>query len=207
VPALRRARRSSRRVPAVARLRFNRDWSQYRSALPSCRPPYVTRDDTLLAPALPAGVSKASARVLSGRARECQEVGHRRLLSRANLPGLGRQMDVGTASSVNPVSSAARLIAVGSGRERRCGYASVDAACARTAGGRSRRWQATWWPGSTSRISGSSCEQRVNAWGQRVRKRQPEGGLIGLGTSPLRMMRRRAASGSGTGTADRSASV
>jgi hypothetical protein len=40
-----------------------------------------------------------------------------------------------------------------------------------------------------------------------VRKRQPLGGLIGLGTSPLRMMRFFAASGSGTGTADKSASV
>ncbi len=36
-------------------------------------------------------------------------------------------------------------------------------------------------------------------------KRQPAGGLIGLGTSPLRMIRRRAAPGCGTGTADSSA--
>ena len=38
-------------------------------------------------------------------------------------------------------------------------------------------------------------------------KRQPDGGFTGLGTSPVRMIRRRRASttGSGIGTADRSA--
>ena len=44
---------------------------------------------------------------------------------------------------------------------------------------------------------------------QRVWNRQPGGGLTGLGTSPLRMTRRRlrSATGSGTGTADSSARV
>jgi hypothetical protein len=49
--------------------------------------------------------------------------------------------------------------------------------------------------------------QRSKASGQRVRNRQPEGGSIGLGTSPFRMIRLRSISGSGTGTADNSASV
>ena len=48
------------------------------------------------------------------------------------------------------------------------------------------KWQATWWPGPISRISGTSSAQRASARGQRVRKRQPDGGLIGLGGSPVR---------------------
>ena len=42
------------------------------------------------------------------------------------------------------------------------------------------------------------------ATGQRVRKRQPDGGFAGLGRSPFKMVRWRCASmsGSGTGTAD-----
>ena len=55
------------------------------------------------------------------------------------------------------------------------------------------KWQATWWPGAISRSSGTSSAQRASARGQRVRKRQPEGGLIGLGGSPV----------SGTGVAGR----
>ncbi len=47
----------------------------------------------------------------------------------------------------------------------------------------------------------------TQAQGQRVWSRQPEGGLIGLGASPLRIIRCRAAAGSGTGTAEGSASV
>ena len=45
--------------------------------------------------------------------------------------------------------------------------------------------------------------------GHRVRKRHPLGGLIGLGTSPIRMIlsRFRANSGSGAGTPDSSALV
>jgi hypothetical protein len=45
--------------------------------------------------------------------------------------------------------------------------------------------------------------------GQRVEKAQPLGGLAGLGTSPVRMMRWRLASiaGSGLGTAEISAWV
>ena len=73
----------------------------------------------------------------------------------------------------------------------------------------SARWQATQCPGLNSRHRGSSRAQRSTAIGQRVRKRQPEGGLAGLGTSPVRMMRSRLASSSGSwiGTADSSAWV
>src|SRR5262249_19620278 len=70
-----------------------------------------------------------------------------------------------------------------------------------------RKWQATRCPGFTLRIAGSSTRQRAPAEGQRVWKRQPVGGLIGLGTSPERMIRRRGALGSCSGTAESSASV
>ena len=71
------------------------------------------------------------------------------------------------------------------------------------------KWHAQWWPGATSRISGFSREQISWAMGQGGRKRQPLGGSMGLGGSPARMMRSRlrCTSGSGTGTADRSAWV
>jgi hypothetical protein len=45
------------------------------------------------------------------------------------------------------------------------------------------------------------------ATGQRVRNTQPDGGLIGLGTSPFRMVRVRFAPGAVDGTADSSACV
>ena len=56
---------------------------------------------------------------------------------------------------------------------------------------------------------GTSTGQRSKTFGQRVWKTQPVGGLIGLGTSPLRMIRLRRAStsGSGLGTAEISAWV
>src|SRR5271165_6193024 len=40
-------------------------------------------------------------------------------------------------------------------------YAGTDTACVEAVVCTSRKWQATWWPGRTSRISGSSCEQRA----------------------------------------------
>ena len=49
--------------------------------------------------------------------------------------------------------------------------------------------------------------QRGSAYGQRVWKWQPLGGLIGLGTSPSMIIFWRLARGSGTGAAARSASV
>ena len=56
---------------------------------------------------------------------------------------------------------------------------------------------------------GSTCRQTSIAYGQRVWKWQPDGGLIGLGTSPARMIRSRRFSitGSGIGTAESSALV
>ena len=57
---------------------------------------------------------------------------------------------------------------------------------------------------STSFHSGRSAAQSSVASGQRVRKRQPEGGLIGEGTSPSRIILLRFSStyGSGIGTAE-----
>ena len=46
------------------------------------------------------------------------------------------------------------------------------------------RMHATAWPGDISRSSGSMRAHSSMAIGQRVRKRQPDGGLIGVGTSP-----------------------
>jgi len=46
------------------------------------------------------------------------------------------------------------------------------------------KWQATCRKGSTVRIDGSSSAQCGRATGHRVRKWQPDGGLIGDGTSP-----------------------
>src|SRR6218665_1933756 len=52
------------------------------------------------------------------------------------------------------------------------------------------QWQATQCCGRSSRNAGASAAQRADAQGQRVRRRQPEGGSIGLGSSPSRVMRR-----------------
>ena len=69
----------------------------------------------------------------------------------------------------------------------------------------SGKWQAATWPGWCGRSSGSTSLHLGNcAFGQRGWNRQPEGGSIGLGTSPSRMIRLLAAarSGSGIGTAE-----
>ena len=64
-----------------------------------------------------------------------------------------------------------------------------------------QRWQAVAWsPSATS--AGRSTRQRSIACGQRRCRWQPGGGLIGLGTSPCRMVRSRCARGRGTGIAD-----
>ena len=74
----------------------------------------------------------------------------------------------------------------------------------------SAKWQALGWR-STARAAsgGSSAAHRSRAFQQRVRKRQPEGGSAGEGTSPESRItsRRVRASGSGTGTAESSACV
>ena len=79
------------------------------------------------------------------------------------------------------------------------------------------KWQATVWSGlsATTGLSGGSSVAQISGLPsrsrsqQRVWKRQPDGGLAGLGMSPLRMIRRRDRSvrASGTGTADSSAIV
>src|SRR5579872_4929679 len=78
----------------------------------------------------------------------------------------------------------------------------------------SGKWQATVWSGAADAIAingGSVVAQISWAFQQRVRKRQPEGGLIGEGTSPVSRIRSRAAAslrvGSGIGTAESSALV
>ena len=59
------------------------------------------------------------------------------------------------------------------------------------------------------RSAGASVAQRLKASGQRSRKTQPEGGLMGLGISPFMILCARpfSKSGSGIGTASRSARV
>src|SRR5436190_22669625 len=66
--------------------------------------------------------------------------------------------------------------------------------------------QATQRPSLNSR-GGTASAQDGFAMGHRVRKAHPDGFFMGLGTSPLRRMRRffAADSGSGRGTAERSA--
>src|SRR5258705_3486608 len=86
-------------------------------------------------------------------------------------------------------------------------FDAYQACSAGAAVGGASRWQATRCPASRERSSGSSILQRSNTYGHRVWKRQPVGGLIGLGPSPLRMIRWRAAPGSGTGTAESNACV
>ena len=55
-----------------------------------------------------------------------------------------------------------------------------------------RKWQATQWPSLLCLSWGATVLQRGNwAIGQRVWKWQPDGGLIGLGTSPCSRMRLR----------------
>ena len=73
-----------------------------------------------------------------------------------------------------------------------------------------RKWQAHWWSPRSSMSGGTTSAQMAGSpscwrsW-QRGWKRQPDGGLTGLGTSPLRMTRWRRSSGFGTGMADMSA--
>ena len=69
------------------------------------------------------------------------------------------------------------------------------------------RWQALKWSGPTGFSSGVSCAQMAFARGHLLRKTHPEGGLIALGMSPVRTVLFRVRPGSGTGIAERSASV
>src|SRR5437660_10655918 len=70
-----------------------------------------------------------------------------------------------------------------------------------------RTWHATQWPGENSLRTCSFSEHDGTRSEHRVWKRHPDGGLIGLGTSPSSRIRFRFMVGSGIGTADSSASV
>jgi hypothetical protein len=90
-----------------------------------------------------------------------------------------------------------------------CAWAVLGTVWAGTAGAGpvSGKWQATKWPGASSRGSGASLAHRSAARGQRVRNRQPDGGLTGDGGSPRRVAVARAAPGSVEGMESSSALV
>src|SRR5690606_22017483 len=71
------------------------------------------------------------------------------------------------------------------------------------------KWHATYWFCFASCQTGFTFEQISIAIGQRVRNTQPLGGLIGLGSSPFKIIRSRfsSTSESGIGMAERSAFV
>ena len=69
------------------------------------------------------------------------------------------------------------------------------------------KWQATRWPSPFGSSGGSTSAQIGCAIGQRVRKRQPLGGFIGLGTSPGQHDPPRLRPGRGVGIAESSATV
>ena len=84
---------------------------------------------------------------------------------------------------------------LGAGREAHPAATISAASAARRGAGRPRatRWQATRWPGANSASGGSSSVDAGadrGSSGQRVRKRQPDGGASGLGTSPSSSTRR-----------------
>ena len=88
----------------------------------------------------------------------------------------------------------------------------TDADCAAPpapagAGSVSGWWQATRCPGASSRGRGTSSAHSSVARGQRVRNRQPDGGSIGDGGSPLMVAVARAAPGSVDGMESSSALV
>ena len=92
--------------------------------------------------------------------------------------------------------------------------ADATCTCSTEPSTRSAKWQATSCPVASGRRTGSCVTHssglpRRSRSQQRVWKRQPDGGLAGLGTSPVRMIRRRRPSmtGSGTGMADSRATV
>src|SRR5581483_998518 len=63
------------------------------------------------------------------------------------------------------------------------------------------RWQATAWSGVCGVRAGATSAQTGMTWGQRVRKRQPDGGSSGLGRSPASGGGRRPRGRSTSGTA------
>lgn len=69
------------------------------------------------------------------------------------------------------------------------------------------RWHAHRWLGRTAVRFGPPTSQAPGVAKQRLAKRQPAGGSMGLGTSPFRMMRLSKRRGSGEGIVDSSAWV
>ena len=71
------------------------------------------------------------------------------------------------------------------------------------------KWQAAWWLPPKDSIGGATLAHTSWTLGQRVLKRQPEGGFAELGSSPTILSPRRSLAifGSGSGTALRSQSV
>src|SRR2546428_6651445 len=65
------------------------------------------------------------------------------------------------------------------------------------------KWHSAMWPGATSTLGGAVVAQISCANRHRVRKRQPLGRSIGLGSSPLMGTAVYSCAGSGTGTAER----
>ena len=63
------------------------------------------------------------------------------------------------------------------------------------------------WPGTSAFSSGSTSEHLGMTKGQRGWKRQPDGGLIGEGTSPGRMISSRTMSGWAGSAAEKRALV
>ena len=86
---------------------------------------------------------------------------------------------VGTGSGACTVHAGGPPASGGGG-----GPAAVTSAEAVTGWVPSGKWHATKWSGPMARIWGSSSAHFCWAKGQRVRKRHPEGGLMGEGSSP-----------------------
>ncbi len=104
-----------------------------------------------------------------------------RSAARALVPGRGKPLPFGVLVLISAYPWALAVVA-----------AVGDADCDGSRGARlgragsvSGKWQATRWPGASSLGSGTSLAHRSTARGQRVRNRQPDGGLIGDGGSPM----------------------
>ena len=104
-----------------------------------------------------------------------------------------------------PLVSCCYLLACASVTDRsaQSRWGSPDAAAATHA----YRWHATLWFAATSLRTGTSSAQRGIACGQRVWKRQPEGGASALGTSPAIVSRSCLSSGCAGSAAISSACV
>ena len=119
-------------------------------------------------------------------------------------PGVGvaRGRGAGRRSALAPGSGLPWSSTPSSARGDRLGRGAAPSSPA--------KWQATLWRWPICSSGGSTLAQISCAIGQRVRNRQPDGGLIGLGTSPSSRIRSRRppmAACFTSGTADSSACV